>query len=106
MTERLIADRHRDRATRITNFGSSDETVGTGHGDGPYSSTTQVGRGLGDDRLGLASERKVNFQRKKDLRQTIGRELNVHDRSSYFDNTADALYFCHAAYSFCFFMPG
>src|ERR1700723_271925 len=74
-----VADRYRDRRAGVGHLGAPDQAVGGLHGDRAHDVVADVLLDLERQRPGLVLQHDVHVQREVDLRQVLGRELDVHD---------------------------
>ena len=79
VTERSVADRHLDAVTEVAHGGAALQTVGGLQADGAAAAFADLLRDLGGDGDLLALELDVHLEREVDLRQRVGRELDVDD---------------------------
>ncbi len=89
MAQSLVAHRHRDRFTEVANLGPPHETVGRGKRNRPHLVATEVLCGLGLDRLLVAPDRDVDLEGEEQLRQAIGRELDVDHRPRHLHDASE-----------------
>ena len=85
-----VADRHLDRRAGIGHLGAPDQAVGGLHRDRAHDVVADVLLDLERQRPGLVLKHDVHVQRVVDLRQVLGRELDVHDGAGDPGHTAGA----------------
>ena len=81
VAERAVADRHLDAVAGVAHDGAAGETVGRLQADRTHAALADLLGDLGGDGDGLAFELDVHLERVVDLRQRVGRELDVDDRA-------------------------
>ena len=84
--QRLVSDRHADRAAEVDDLGPAGEPVGRVHGDGAHAIVAQVLLHLGDQLATLDRDP----QRAVDLREGV-REDGVDDDALDLDQLSDVL---------------
>ena len=81
VAEDAVPDRHLQAVTEVAHLRAPAETVGGLHADGPHPVVADLLGDLGDDANGLALELDLHLDGVVDLRQSVGRELDVDDRA-------------------------
>ncbi len=84
-----VADRHRDRAARVTDFLTTDDTVGGLERDGADEVVAKVLCDLEGQLAGLALDRDRGGQRVVDVGDRVMRELDVDDGAGDARDAAD-----------------
>ena len=81
VAEDAVPDRHLQAVTEVAHLRAAAKTVGGLHADGPHPVVADLLGDLGDDANGLALELDLHLDGVVDLRQSVGRELDVDDRA-------------------------
>ncbi len=76
--QRSLADRNRNRDTRIPHGHIAHQSLGRVHGDRPYLVLSEVLRNLQNQPLAIFS---IDFERIQDRGQFSASEVNVYDRA-------------------------
>ena len=87
-TERLVADRHRDRRAGVGHFLAAHQTFGRIHGDGAHGVLAEVLRDLEHEPIAVV----LGLERIQNLRQ-VTVELHVDDGARHLAEFANVV--CH-----------
>ncbi len=99
VTQRLVADRYRDRGAGVADLGSTHQTISGRHGNGADTAVAEVLGGLGEHGPGVVAQGQVDLEREQDLGQTLRRELDIDHRPSDLGDPSNTDCFCHGSCS-------
>ena len=89
--QRRVANRHRDRSAEVDRLHAADEAVGARHGDAAHLVLPDVLLHLERQVDGHRAGRVAHEHRVVDLRQLLGRKLDVDNGADDLDDVADVL---------------
>ena len=84
-----LADRHRERRTRVEDFGAADHAVGRAEGHATHAAAAEVLLHFPGDLHPHALDLAIDFERVVNLGERVFRELGVECRADDLSDVAD-----------------